>query len=346
MPTKMPISHAIAHHVRRLDTTAEASLASRDTEMPLDGKVEELLRDLKRTFCNRAGKTYGLFSEDIGSFPFASLLANYRDEKIDFAGLTRDTLAHFKVELDKSEAVTDAHLLFWEERHGDVHHLYVCLIDHDEALYIDGELSVQTTSNIGSLLLAARVSLNDWRSGGSSYLAMLRERADQSLSEAFHHLLGFTDGQLDLVADTDEFLQVVDAYSDTLPEEKARDVRAQVVDYCIEQDKGGEAVEFTALSSTLDETSPDAFSSFVEAAYEEKGTAEPARRQLIPNRSRLKQYVRMAGRSNAMSISFNVDCLGDNIEYNHEQDELLIRGLPKSLRSRLLAYLRAEDAER
>ena len=51
----MPITHVIAHHAQRPTPTSEANFTQRDSELPLDGKVEELLRELKRTYCNRTG---------------------------------------------------------------------------------------------------------------------------------------------------------------------------------------------------------------------------------------------------------------------------------------------------
>lgn len=348
----MAITHVIAHHVERLDNNGEARFTQRDSELPLDGKVEELLRELKRTFCNRTGKAYGQFSDDIGSYPFSSLLKNYLAESLTFASFTQQSMAHFKVELEKDEARVDAHLLMCEEKLADANYLYLFMVDHDEALFIDGDLTVKSTFNIGSLMLGARVNLDEWQTGAGGYLSLLRLRGDKPLTDAFFNLVGFADQQMDIMRDTNHFLEVVDNFSRTLPEEQAQQTRNQVVDYCIEQDKSGEPVVFEKLSQTLSEEQPQAFVEFVEQAYdqqqtrvveEQPTTPPPSKTQLIPHRARLKQYLRLSGRDEEISLSFNAECLGNSIEYDHERDTLILKQIPKALRSKLLQHLRNEQ---
>ncbi|UTW44362.1 nucleoid-associated protein [bacterium SCSIO 12696] len=343
----MAISHAIAHRLERTPGS-NARCQQRSDELPLDGKLEELLRELKRTYCNRAGKTWGLFSADIGNFPFSGLLKNYCEGGLGFASFSHQAAKQFASQLDSCDAGVDAHLLMCHENLADADYLYLFMVDHDEVLYIDNELSIQSTWNIGSLMLGARVNLEEWQNGGSNYLSLLRLRGDKPLTDAFFNTLGFDDPQIDLYADTGQFLDAVDSYSKTLPDEQAQETRHKVVDYCIEQDRNAEPVVFDKLSRELNEDKPREFADYLEKRYEEqKGFEERAKEQapkkeLIPHRGRLKQYIRLSGRDPEMSISFNADCIGNSVEYDHENDVLTLKKLPKALRSKLLEHLRSE----
>lgn len=126
----MAFTHTIAHHVQRVGGAGGAAFTERDSELPLDGKAEELLRELKRTYCNRTGKSYGRFSEDIGNFPFSSLLKSYCDEKFSFVSFSRKAMQHFKVELERGDAVVDAHLLLtccYAKKHWPTWITFTCL---------------------------------------------------------------------------------------------------------------------------------------------------------------------------------------------------------------------------
>lgn len=330
----MAITHVIAHHIQRPHSTAEAKFSKRDSELPMDGKVEELLRELKRTYCNRTGKSYGLFSDDIGNYPFSGMLKNYCSDNMSFASFSQKAVEHFKIELEKDEAVIDSHLLMFQEKLSDADYLYLFMVDHDEALYIDGDLTVKSTHNIGSLMLGARVNLSEWLNGGSNYLSLLRLRGDKPLTDAFFNWVGFADQQLDIYKDTTEFLDIVSAYSQKMPEEEAHETKTKVVDYCLEQDKNGKPVEFEKLSEVMSEAKPKDFSDFVEQIQEKP------KKELIPHRARLKQFIRLSGRDEHVSMSFDAQCLGENIHYNHENETLTLTNIPKALKSRILEHLR------
>ncbi len=330
----MAITHVIAHHIQRPHSTAEAKFSRRDSELPMDGKVEELLRELKRTFCNRAGKSYGSFSDDIGNYPFSGLLKSYCDEAIGFPSFSQKATDHFKVEIEKDESVVDAHLLMFQEKLSDADYLYLFMVDHDEALYIDGDLTVKTTLNIGSLMLGARVNLSEWLNSGSNYLSLLRLRGEKPLTDAFFSWVGFADQQLDIYKDTTEFLDIVSAYSQRMPEEEANETKTKVVDYCLEQDKAGEPVEYNKLSEVISEREPKAFVDFIEQVQEQP------KKELIPHRARLKQFIRLSGRDENLSMSFDAQCLGESIHYDHQNETLTLTQLPKALKSRILEHLR------
>jgi nucleoid-associated protein len=74
------------------------------------------------------------------------------------------------------------------------------------------------------------------------------------------------------------------------------------------------------------------FASFV-------STSQPAAKpELIPDTSQLRQFVRLSGRNNQLSMSFASSCLGDTIVYDPETDSLTIKDIPPRLKARLAKW--------
>ncbi|HOY23652.1 MAG TPA: nucleoid-associated protein [Cellvibrio sp.] len=47
----------------------------------------------------------------------------------------------------------------------------------------------------------------------------------------------------------------------------------------------------------------------------------------------------MSGRNDSLSMSFDAECLGNNIHYDVASDSLIIKNLPPALKARLLKHL-------
>ncbi len=126
--------------------------------------------------------------------------------------------------------------------------------------------------------------------------------------------------------ETREFLDIIDQYAETIPEEKVREYKSQVLDYCVEQDRVGQPVVFEEISTQLDEKQPQQFSNFIS---ENQQLPKP---EIRTDRSSLKRYIRFFGRDKNMSISFSADMFGENIVYDEQAGTLTIKEIPKSLR--------------
>ena len=333
----MALSHLIAHHLSRPSEGDEARLALRSAELPVNGKSEELLRELKNAYVGKAGKAYGQFDCDYSQYPMSRWLEEYVNDRLSFTSFTEKALQHLKIELEKTEVCLDGHLLFLQESLADGDLLYLFVVDHNEGLYIDGNLEMAESFylNVNQVVLGAKINLSEWqREDAKNYLSVLRPRGDKKLTELFWEFLGFTD-KVDVKAETTEFLDIVTAYTQALPEEKAQETRAKVVDYCLEQDKGGEPVVIETLSAHINEEAPQEFVQFVAQKQ------ETPKEELIPDRAQMRQFVRISGRNDALSMSFSAECLGEAIVYNADADSLTITNIPSSLKAKLLKHLQA-----
>lgn len=334
----MAISHLIAHRLQRLTPTSPATLTLRDEELHRDGKVDECARELKLSFIKKLGKIHGRFSNDTANHPLSSWLAECVEEKMSYVSLTKQAMQHFKLELDKTEALIDTFVFFVQESYEHADELYIYTTDHISGQYIDGELNIADSIhlNTGSANLAAKINLREWQDEDKhlNYLSLLTVRGEKDLSDAFIAFTGFTD-KVDIKEETENFLEAVDSYTKELPEEVAAETRATVVNYCLEQDKAGKRVVISDLSSQVNEEKQQ---DFEEHVLKSKPQLKP---ELIPDRAQLRQYIRISGRNDLLSMSFDSKCLGESIVYDSENDSLTITKIPSALKSRLLKHLKS-----
>lgn len=336
----MAITAIVAHRIYRHSPGSAFELQLRNESFATNGKLEELAYELKAQFIRKGGKSYGRFSTEAGEFPLPAWLKDLREERMSFLNFTHRAIKQFQQTLEQAESLLDAYVFFVEEKleMGDT--LSVYLIEHLSGLYLDGELAMDESLYLDTsgYSLAARIQLQDWLEGESStYLTLIRSRGDKDIAEAFTQFIAFTDKQ-DIKQETAEFLQIVDDFSQTLDEATAKITRTKVVNYCLEQNKAGKAVAIADLSQNLAEEvksyEPERFMRYVE-------TSNPdIKPEFIPHAGQIRNYVRISGRNESLSMSFASDCLGREIEYDADKDVLTIRNLPLSLKARLIKHLK------
>ncbi|MCV6626625.1 MAG: nucleoid-associated protein [Cellvibrionaceae bacterium] len=314
------------------------------------GRAEYLLRELKQAFVGKAGKSHGGFAEE--DAPLKPWLAELIEAKLGFSGLCDKLWQHLETTLAGTSADLDAHLLVFIESlaEGDFCHLF--LLDHKEGLYLDSDLALADSLylDISKLLGGARINISEAMSASAddidppSYIALLKPRGDKELADVFAAFVGSGEPR-DSKAETETFLEAVAEFTHTMEEQQAQQCRHEVVEFCLGQDKLGAPVEFEELSSALVEAKAvedeHSFAEFVNAFQQRRDLAKTA--ALIPDRSKLRQFLRLSGRSDQMSVSFNADCLGDAIVYNAEEGSLTIKSIPSALKLRLLQHIQGDD---
>ena len=172
-----------------------------------------------------------------------------------------------------------------------------------------------------------------WQTESSnSYLAISRHRGEKGLQDVVEKWLGFAT-TVDATADTQEFMNVVEAYTQDLPDEQSQECKTKVVEYCMDQDQAGEQVMYADLSAYLSDDSPDDFAKFAEKNLENQ------REGFIPDKNKLKKLVRFNGRDKDLSLSFSSSQLGSDVVYRPETGELVLKKIPKSLLQQLNEHL-------
>ncbi len=330
----MAIAHCAVHGIRRAGLNAPVELSLADSTLAINGHSEELLRELKHAYVARGSKTYGQFSGDIAVAQVSAWLREFKQGRLGFDSFTRTFCEHFQTILAQVDAEFDGYFLFAHEELADAEFLFVFALQHSEGTYVSHDLTLQSSRyvDLSGIRLGAKINITEWEAGEGSYLSVLRARGDKNLSDAFFEAVGFSD-QRDLVAETTEFLDIVTSFTATMPEEEAGTYRHKVIEFCIDQDKRGEPVVIEALSEHVNEKMPQAFSRYV---AEQQKEIKPA---IIPDRKQLRQFVRISGRNDQLSMSFTSDCLGGSVRYDRNTDSLTITDLPGPLKIRLLQHL-------
>jgi nucleoid-associated protein len=75
-------------------------------------------------------------------------------------------------------------------------------------------------------------------------------------------------------------------------------------------------------------------------AHFARTTQPEAKNEWIPDKAQLKNYVRISGRDEQMSMSFASACLGDTVVYDTNSDSLIIKNIPASLKAKLMEHLK------
>lgn len=327
----MALAHCIIHHLERSVPGGDVSFQQREKENTPGGGAWSMFEQLKQTYQRSGLKQYGTFDRSAGDNPLPGWLKEFSEGKSAFARFSARLVERLQLAMEQHQEPFSAHIMVAIDEVMGENQWYLFWVNHVEASCIDSELEVLSARYIdtGKLHYGARLYIDEWlKQDTPKYLSMITARGNRVLTDAFSQFLGFSEG-LDLVEDTSEFLQIVDNYVDTLPEEKTADIKGKIVDYCVEQDKVGEPIIFDELSSQLDQAAPERFAHFVSSQQQEPRT------EIYADRRSLKRYTRYFGRDNTMSISFSSDLYGDEIVYDEATDTLTIKRIPKSLKQQL-----------
>ncbi|MFO1370141.1 MAG: nucleoid-associated protein [Marinagarivorans sp.] len=335
----MPFSQFIAHRIERQNPQALVNLKLRQQTLDLNGKSEDLAREVKKAYIKKTGKAYGRFSSDHGAHPLSQWLREYRAGKLSFTSFTHSALTHFKLEIEKCESLVYSHILIAEEVLEGAEFLYFALLDHQNAWYFDAdiELSDSLFLDPSQFTLGARINLREWEGEeNNNYISIVKFRNDKDLSEAFINFIGFTD-KVDQKAQTAELIEVVEQYAGQLDEQTASQTRHTLVNYCLEQAKQDKPVVIEELSQQINHEKSAEIAQFIQT------NSQSLHKEIIPDTGALRSLVRLSGRNEVMSMSFASDCIGSTVVYDTDSDSLIIKSIPPALKSRLLKLLRQKN---
>ncbi|MCS2608323.1 nucleoid-associated protein [Halomonas dongshanensis] len=330
----MPLVNSLVHRLdptldgERLQLTLSPSPASSDASM------SQLVNALNDTY-NTKPKGWGRFVEEgDAAGPFAVWLHEYQDSTRDFAALTSAMAERLIATLGEQLSV-GGYLVFGHLRQGDTDTLFMALAHQREGIGIDEghQAAPAVLLNTSQLTLALRINLSQWQEGGAStqYVSFLKDRGGKKLGEAMADFLGMQEG-IDAPAETRTLLKAFSDYveKEEFDEAASREKTDTLVDYASEQLKRGEPITLETLSELVDESAPKAFYDHIRNL--DYGLSP----EIPPDKKTLSQFRRFTGRAGGVSISFDSHLLGSSIEYDENQDRLIIKQVPKQLKEQLV----------
>jgi len=341
----MTIKHCIIHGISSTDDHGKLNITLnlRDDENPTEGSGVSLFTQLKHSLHRSATRQYGLFDPEQSDNPLPGWLDKFNSQELGFVSVSQKITEQIKLvlsdqTLSENKEPVSAHLLFVVEELMEHQYLYLFWINHSDAQQIDSHLNVENLSFIDSSKISyvlkldfSQWAIKDWQ----QYLIIQTSRGNKNLAHAFTKFTGFISG-VNLQQQTDEFLQIVDQYTQSLSKEESNPTKNAIVNYCVDQDMQGNPINFESLSQVLDEQEPTKFSKFVGE------NQETPQQEIYAHRSSLKKYVRFYGREKDLSISFSSDRMEDNITFDSESGSLTFKQVPKSLQAQLTKYLKKQ----
>ena len=330
----MSIKHAIVHELLRNSTTSDMTLSAQALEP--DDLLTDLFTGMKTAFYNRTSKQYGQFSEDSGHFK--ALVGQWANASIGFVTLTEQIMKQFQLAIEQAELDFTGHWIFVAETLEEGEHFWFFHLRHRHGVSLthDQRISASKLVDFGKLGFGGYVDLAALADQAQKYLTVSFGFGERQLQALLLDCVDFVD-TINTAVDTERFMEIVKAYSETLPQEKGANYRKKAIEYCTEQDKVGETVVADEISVVLsDEVGTEQGESLVHYMTQ---TAPEAKREFIPDRKSLKKYQRYSGKSREVSISFTNESLGGAVSFDAQAETLTISQLPEALLKQLKAAL-------
>lgn len=363
----MPVTHFISHQIHKEAQKPSAMVTATANEAELDDYCHLVMSQLKGILVQRASKRYGCFNPDVTRMK--GLTLNWLNDQQSFVSWSKKITEQFADMMDNTELETEGYLAFMTEELADSDKLYIFHLREKSSLCFTADMQLSESrildfSNTGFGLCIDTGELKNEQAAGKrsdeKYFTFSFGRGDKAIQKLFSDFSGFID-TLDTEQETQEFLEIVEEYAATLPGSISSETKSKVIDYCIEQDKHGESVEFKALSGQLDSSAPEKFEEFVVLKKRERRKVRPLsessdtysaseelkhgeqviKTELIPDRKSLKNYLRYSGKNKEVTLSFAATALGSDISFDPHNNSLTINNLP----SRLLKQLKPGSVE-
>ena len=330
----MTIKHSIIHAFNGENNKTELVVNEQETEIDL--ALSQLFNQLKQSLQKSATRQYGLFDPEHKDNKVAEGLSQFRQGDIEFVAMSQLIAQTFKKTLVEQELAVNGHLLFILESLMDQDQLFMFWLTQQEFQQIDQDNAIQPIQAIDAskIGLCLKLDFSQWAiEGWQQYLTLQNARNSKEINHAFCKMLSFKSG-VNLQKQTDEFLTIVDQFTQQLEQEKSQPTKHAIVDYCVEQDMQGKPINFDSLSKIVDEDAPKKFAEFV------KDKQSHNTNEIYAHRNSLKKYVRFYGREKDLSISFSSDRMQDSITFDPESGSLTFKSVPKSLQLQLAKYFK------
>ncbi|WP_114191886.1 nucleoid-associated protein YejK [Edaphovirga cremea] len=327
---------ALHQLVKRDEQTLD--LVLRDTLLPTNAAVEEMMAELHRVYSAKS-KAYGLFNEQS---ELADSLRACRKGENDFLSFTRAATGRLRDELAKYPFADGGIVLFCHYRYLAVEYLLISVLNSCNSMRVNEQLDISTTHylDINHADIVARIDLTEWETNPEStrYLTFLKGRVGRKVSDFFMDFLAAAEG-LDTKAQNRGLLQAVDDYCSEaqLDKNERQSYRQQVYSYCNEQLQSGEEIELQALAQELPPIGDKDFRQFSSEQGYQLEESFPA------DRGTLRQLTKFSGSGGGISLNFDALLLGERIFWDPATDTLTIKGTPPNLRDQLQRRLSSSD---
>ncbi len=330
----MPIHQCQIYLCDKKADDSPAQISQRNEPLANNQLLENLLADFNYHYHSKTNKSWAGFQTPSEDNSISNLLLQLHKAQIDLQQFGQELIASWQKLLDEQQLFLKAYLALFHYQQGSSNFLALALIPSSLGLNLDQELELQEVGylDLSNMLQAARINLDEWHNkpDASHAISLLKNKGGKKLSDAFLQLLQASESS-NAVEDTRTLLKAFSDYVEQadLDEEHSQHKTKELISYANEQSRQGQPLALNELSEVLDEENPRAF-------YQHIRNKDYGLSDYIPaDRGTIRQFQRFTGRAEGISISFAAHLLGSRIEYDAEQDTLIIRQPPSQLRDQL-----------
>lgn len=302
----------------------------RHSLLPLTDDVDNLLLTLHQAYQGKS-KGYGVFQENS---LFAQNLNLWLENDIDFLQFSASSTEALAAELSQRIFAQPGTVIVCHYSFLATDYLFFALLDHKEGMSVDDHLDIHPTHalEVQRFDVACRINLSELQNNAQSnrYLTFAKGRIGRNIGDFFLTFLGAEEG-LDAKVQNQCLLQAVHDFctENELSAPARQEVKTQVFDYCQEQIKNGEEIKLQELSEQMPTLNSRSFANFTENAGYDLEAEFP------PVKNSLKTLKKFSGSGKGVTISFDASLLNGRVQWDEENDRLIIQDLPPNLRDQL-----------
>ncbi|MGL6336205.1 nucleoid-associated protein [Aeromonas jandaei] len=336
----MAIKNVILHEVTRNKDGDLVVKNLRDEENSIDGLGEKLTEQLIDLF-SQATLNVGEFGVDGDATlepAFEQQLKKFTNREIDFVRTTKSMSERFAdiISEPKLQSVKGGILAFYIYEYKNSELLAVAVLNRIEGINASKalDLSSATIIDLNRLHLGASINITEWSEGLTSRYIKFKTGRSVEMRDYFESFIGCQRDKQAATRETTALKSAIKTYSAALnlDHDATQSKLDSAYNFIQEQQKSGKEI---LLSHIANAVFPDSVGAFLDIARNDEHQLSE---EIAISPAELKRYVRLSGRGNGVSISFDNDLFGKTI--NYQDGKLIFDEIPETLKQSIIELQR------
>ncbi len=286
---------------------------------------------MRRAYNKKSNVIYGVFDDNVDSYPFQTMVRALLDGGEDFYSFSCRAMSHYMAVIDEVGAATGGYVVFG--RYNDQAEDYLlCTMLNDTAGYaFDNDLNLKENFHLelNKLQVASRLNITKWE-GESADNHLSFASGTKDVSQYFKRFVGCTSNTPSKLASERFKRALTDFLNSEFDDPEERDsVRVRVFEHCREKVSKRSPIHLDTVSHLIDDERPEAFSEF--AAGQEYGVDS----QFSGHGAVIRGIGHFRYKSSRLTIDFEQGLLGDQVHYDDAEGTLTITDVPEILRDQI-----------
>jgi nucleoid-associated protein len=344
----MSIKHVIVHVVKRDKDGDKLSKQLRKTENDLKSLAAKLTSDLLELFSSATLSIgeFGINGDASLTPPFEQMLKKYYEPSskcTNFVQLTSELANHFESTIigRQLQSVKGGYLVFYQYTARENDWLGVAILNRTDGIDISGNLDIVASQllDLNKLYLGAAINLTQWQSGMSERYIRFKAGLAGEVRDYFEAFIGCQRDKQAAKLETKSLKTAIREFGSqhNLSDEVISHRIAAAHSFIIEQQRAKKPV---LLSHIANHVFPDLSNEFLCHSKNNHDLPE----DLAIDQSVLRSYLKISGRGNGLSISFDRDMLGKDVIY--ERGVLKISDIPDTLKQAIEEEMSARASDK